>query len=1021
MPLKRVFLDWEQPALPAAVDFLVHRFAEGDTLDLSGVILVFPGRRAARRLLELLVQRAGSRWPALTPPRITTFNGLPEMLYPQKLRLADDLTQLLVWRKALYAVPEKKIRAALPHRPGEESVNSWMALCESLRSQHNELAADGFEFDEVFEKLSIVGNREEAGRWQALRVIQAEYLMQMDALNLWDRQAARLIAVQQQECHTDSQIILIGTVDMNRIVRQMLAQVADQVTALIHAPESECDSFDEFGCVRPDIWENRRLDVSLADTRIAESPSDQTAVLVREIASFDGRFRADDITIGVADDRMVPVILQALADSGVSGQWPVGMTMAETRPWRLLQSLSVHLASARDDMPPDFATLSDFVRHPDIYAWITRTLSDSSNDNDQSQRYPDWLSSLDRYRSEHLQITPGVMLGDAPTRTTVAKVCRAVEMLLRCLVTNDEDAEAAISSVGRVRPGKRPTDRQKGTPRQLTFDDQELLTESLLSHQLARRRSLADWAEGVIRVLSVIYHDRKLNAESSADRGIAECVSLMQDLLEQLRQIPDVVLPECTATQALQLLLRQISRQTIPPESDPEAIDLLGWLELPLDDSPVLLLTGFNEGQIPESITADAFMPNSLRSRLELTDNRRRYARDAYALTALLHSRRRIILIKGRTDSQGNPLSPSRLWFAADPKSLPQRVRWFYEGKNADHLSDDEDNCGSDTTDPAKLRVRGLSGFQVPKPADVRAAPAEISVTDFREYIQCPYRYFLRRELRLQTVDDDVRELSGSAFGNLMHDVLREFGSSPLQNARSAKEIETYLINTLHRESLARFGRTRSATVNVQLKMLESRLIAFAEWQAENRRDGWAIAMTERKLTCDDFSDIHGRPVKLVGRVDRIDQHDRTGHWRILDYKSGENAEPPEKSHRSKGEWVDLQLPLYRLLVRSLRSESLEIERNVQLGYIVLPGDLRKLGVELADWTDEELCEAEDVARNVAADILDLKIARVAAMNDLRYSDVSRICQDTVIDRNIPWLTTWSGRSSMDDALSDES
>jgi hypothetical protein len=86
-------------------------------------------------------------------------------------------------------------------------------------------------------------------------------------------------------------------------------------------------------------------------------------------------------------------------------------------------------------------------------------------------------------------------------------------------------------------------------------------------------------------------------------------------------------------------------------------VELLGWLELPLDDSPVLVLIGFNEGRIPESINADAFMPNSLRTRLELTDNRRRYARDAYALTAVMHSRRRLVLIAGRTDVKGNPRS----------------------------------------------------------------------------------------------------------------------------------------------------------------------------------------------------------------------------------------------------------------------------------------------------------------------------------------------------------------------------
>lgn len=994
MAIVRHFLDWNQPALTAAADYMIARFAKGDSLDMSKVILVFPGRRAGRRMLEILVQRAGSKWPAMNPPRMMTFTHFPELLYPQKEQLADDLTQLLVWRKALYAVPSREIRAALPNRPDEDSVSAWMALCESLRRQHNELAAEGMEFDEVHQKLSQAGNIEEAERWKALRRIQSEYLMQMDDLKLWDRQAARLIAVDQKECRTDCQIILIGTVDMNRIIRQMLDQIPDHVTALIHAPQSEKDAFDEYGCVKPDAWETRHLNVSLEKTRITGAPIEQARAAMAELASFDGRYRADDITIGVADDQMVPTLLQALSDAQVSGQWPVGMQMSESHPYRLLQAIALHIGSARDELPADFATLSDLVRHPDVNDWISEHLTRSLTDDDAFADRATWLSELDEYLGEHLQMTPGAMLGRAPRRIIVAEVCRAVEELLRCLVPDTYTAEYAGSAVGRLHP------ETKGRSRQRTLEDMEEMIEASLTSQLDKRRPLSDWAEGAVRVLATIYHDRELRSESAADRGIVECVTKLQDLNDQLRRIPAAVLPMCTAGQALQLLLRQIAEQSIPPEADDEAIELLGWLELPLDDSPVLILTGFNEGKVPESMNSDAFMPNSLRTKLELTDNRRRYARDAYALTAILHSRRQVVLIKGRTDVQGNPLAPSRLWFAADPQSLPERVRRFYDPNYSTADESDE----SIITQPEEAAPR-LSGFIVPAPVNIPDAPEEIPVTAFRDYLQCPYRYFLQRELRLRSVEDDVRELTATAFGNLMHEVLNKFGQSEVKDARSKEAIERFLLHELHRQALGRFGRSRSATVSVQLKMLESRLSAFAEWQVSNHRAGWRIFYTEQDLLCDDFTDLHDRPVNLKGRVDRIDRHHRTGHWRVLDYKTSENAEAPNRTHRSKDEWVDLQLPLYRLLVRSLK-----IEKKVHLGYIQLPGDLHKVGIAMAEWSDAELQEAEQLARTVAADIIDLKIDRVATLNYQRTSDVGRVCQDSVIDRNIPWLESWPGR-----------
>ena len=1004
MPIARQFLDWEKPALTAAADYLIRRYAHGDQLDMSKVILVFPGRRAARRMLEVLVQRGGSKWPALIPPRMVTFTRFPEMLYPQKQQLADDLTQLLVWRKALYAIPSWEIKAALPNRPAEDSVPAWMALCESLRKQHNELAAEGLEFDEVYEKLIQSGDIDEAMRWKALRRIQSEYLMQMDQLELWDRQAARLVAVEMHECHTDCDIVLIGTVDMNRIIRKMLDQVSEQVTSLVHAPESEADSFDEYGCVKPDVWENRLLNIDSAKTRFTGTPIEQARAAMQELSSNNGVYRADDITIGVADDTMVPTLLQAMSDAGIVGHWPVGMQVAETRPFRLLQALAAHIASARDDMPADFATLSDLVRHPDVNQWITTYLAATLSDDEAYDRLGMWLSELDQYVADHLQVTPGEMLGKPPRRILVAEVCRAVEMLSRCLVADSYTAEYAGSAVGRLRPQKTQPARKT---RQRTLDEMSDVMASSLTQQLEQRRPLSEWAEGAVRVLATIYGEKELHSESAVDRGIVECVTKLQDLNEQLQRIPTAVLPLCTASQSLELLLKQVAEEIIPPEPNDDAVELLGWLELTLDDSPVLILTGFNEGKVPESMNSDAFMPNSLRTRLDLTDNRRRYARDAYALTSILKSRRQVILITGRTDVKGNPLAPSRLWFAAAPASIPDRVRRFYDPNYvADGGPDASIAANTDEHPEAEVLPR-LSGFAVPCPTDVPPAPVEIPVTAFREYIQCPYRYFLRRELRLRNVEDDVRELNAPAFGSLMHDVLKSFGQSEVREALNVEAIETFLLQELHREALGKFGRSRSATVSVQLKMLESRLSAFARWQVESLRDGWRIAYTERDLMCDDFTDIFNRPVKLIGRVDRIDRRESTGEWRVLDYKTSESAEPPNRTHRKKDEWVDLQLPLYRLLVRSLA-----IKGDVHLGYIQLPGDLSKVGYEPATWTDTELLEAEQIARTVAADIIDLKIDRVTAMNDDRYSELARICQDSVIDRNIPWLASWPGRGA---------
>ena len=989
MRIERHFLGWDGPALPLAADFLIDRYAHGGKLDLSHVILVFPGRRAARRMLELLVERCEDRYPALIPPRMVTFKHFPELLYPQQKQLADDLTQLLVWKRAIGNVPPREIRPALTMLPPDNSLPSWMKLCESLRRQHDELAAEGLDFGDVFKALAGGSQSEETARWKALRRIQAEYLTQMDTLQLWDRQTARLIAVEQNECTTQHDIVLIGTVDMNGIVKKMLSQVADRSTAVVYAPESLADSFDDWGCLIPKQWETRSIDVPHDCTVVADDPQDQADAVVRHLAALNGERRADEIAIAVADDGLVPVIRQSLARAGISGRWPVGAMVRTSRPWRLLDSVASHLATAQSGVAPDFATLADLVRHPDISEFIEKQLTLQDVETTHG-----WLAALDFYQAEHLQTVPGRMLGPRPRAELVQHVCDAVELLLSYL----SSAEPAAANRNQDTRGK----AKATTPHQpqlfATMNE-----EGVVHEKLTRRLKLNDWAAGVLELLNAIYKDYDIGENPQRDRSMCACLDALNELNETLSAIPSEVMPKCTAAQAIPVLLMQIGDETIPAPADEDAVELMGWLELPLDDSPIVTVAGFNEGRIPQSASSDVFLPNTVRSQLGLTDNTRRYARDAWALESLLSNRQQLRMVAGQRDVQGDPLTPSRLWFAGDPAEIPQRVLWFYQENSAAESSTAEEPTDQGAQLPSTASQQ--SDFIVSAPSVVPNIPEYIPVTHFRDFIDCPYRYLLRRELRLSSIEDKPREMDGRLFGNLIHAVLNRFGESDLIHATGIAPIEHSLIGFLHQEAKKQFGTKLSATVAVQLQMAEERLRAFAKWQARQTSDGWVIRYAEQQLECN-FCDSLGRPLRIRGRIDRIDHHQQSDEWRVLDYKTSEQASSPQQTHRKKGDWVDLQLPLYRLLVHDLH-----LEGAIQLGYINLPGDLKQVDHNIADWTTDDLASADEKARQLATDIRDLRIESIRpATGRMMKDELARICQDTVVDRRFPWLDAWPGR-----------
>ena len=439
----------------------------------------------------------------------------------------------------------------------------------------------------------------------------------------------------------------------------------------------------------------------------------------------------------------------------------------------------------------------------------------------------------------------------------------------------------------------------------------------------------------------------------------------------------------------------------IPSPINTSAIEMLGWLELPLDDAPALIVTGMNEGNVPTSSNSDLFLPNSLRSQLGLNDNQRRYARDAYALTVLSHSRQYLCLILGRRDWQGDPLSPSRLLFATDTDTIVTRsLRFFAETDS----------------DPSFVAISGNRvqqrhhQFFVPTPKQPPPVTS-LRVTDFRAYLACPYRFYLDRILRLRPIADHARELDAAAFGSVLHAVLERFGSGAFKDSTAKEAIAKDLLAHLDDVTNEHFGRHPSTAVQVQVIQMQQRLTAFAVRQAEWRSRGWQICETEGDIRAAWGSSQE--EVELRGRIDRVDQNERTGEWAILDYKSGDRGDSPRMTHLGSAkavaanteDWVDLQLPLYRHLASSLGYQA--------PSNLVTSRCLATLVGRVFSWRTgaaEELLLADQAAVSVVQRIQDGVFWPPTDPPPAFSEPLAAICQDQVFDRQLQ-VVSMEGRT----------
>jgi ATP-dependent helicase/DNAse subunit B len=285
------------------------------------------------------------------------------------------------------------------------------------------------------------------------------------------------------------------------------------------------------------------------------------------------------------------------------------------------------------------------------------------------------------------------------------------------------------------------------------------------------------------------------------------------------------------------------------------------------------------------------------------------------------------------------------------------------------------------------------SRFAPPRPERLEKPVTSLRVTQFRDYLACPYRFYLRHVLELAALNDVAEELDPMAFGSLAHDILKAFGDIP-ENSRltDADKIRSFLDSELDRLVRGQYGKQRLPAVELQVEQLRLRLAAFARWQAEWAAQGWRIVKTEIDIEEGKASlVVDGQPMYLRGRIDRIDQNERDGRYVIFDYKTSEKGEAPSATHRRKdGTWVDLQLPLYRHLARVVEIE----HETIGLGYILLPKSLSAVKDALAPWEKHDLDSADDTAREVIRKIRDQEFWPPASPGP-RFDDFAAICLDS--------------------------
>lgn len=468
----------------------------------------------------------------------------------------------------------------------------------------------------------------------------------------------------------------------------------------------------------------------------------------------------------------------------------------------------------------------------------------------------------------------------------------------------------------------------------------------------------ATFAGALAELLDALGHAGPAAAETAA--GMAEWMAQAAPVSGRVRR---------GAGFWLDLMLEEMPAPApVPPAG--RVIDVQGWLELYYEPGRHLVMCGINEGQVPARSGGEPWLSEAARVRLGLLTDALRAARDAFlfkAMVAARHAEGRVDVLCGKVGAGGETLLPSRLLLATQGAALPQRVQTLFR-----------------EIEPPEAGLRWHADWQW----QVRTAEPlrRINVTSIRDYLACPFRYYLKYIIGMQIPETARVEWNARDFGIVAHEVLERWGKdADARELENAGTLKAWFAAELDRVVAEWFGKRVPLAVRIQTESLRQRLTWLAHIQASERAAGWQVVDVERKV------EIAVGEAMLVAKIDRIDRHRESGELRVIDYKTG-GADGVEKQHRTRViassvlpahladspavyagvengkpvnyRWVNLQLPLYASALMR-RNEGLP-----RLAYFTLGATESDVAVlEWENFGTADLQAADACAAWVAANI----------------------------------------------------
>ncbi len=901
MQRKIAYLNPGKKLVEETADWLSDRVIDdaSGAKSLARFCVVVPTAQSGRNLRLALARRFSN---GLVPPKVV----LPMQLAKgvDETGIATRVQSCALFLTFINACGKDGPAAKWPHLFLEKSLEDPDALLsfhDQLEDLWHILGTGGFLMRDVRDgekTKEILGQSigDEASRWEELADLEEKFFAFLHKSGL-RHEAERLNAIRVAPPAIDQvikTIVLPALVDAVPVMYQVLEKFQGDVVVLVHASGRDGGKFDEWG--RPEVkaWTDAaRPDLPLGDGDLVTASKD--TALAEKIAKDFPQADAGSArpSLGLCDAHLFAPIAAALSAKGYELHDPEKFRLADSSLGRIASLI----LSIWVDSPYNWGVFASLMREDDVMRRIRALLNadarkaekegaadgeadetagaEEEDEGEEEDEAEEEDESGEKYGPSRKRILEGLdIVRNTYLPTLMPADCEFNHARF------DENDKRDMCTLNRI----------------LAFE----AAAKKLAYLLGKARKDATSAAGFLRAVLVAIYTRRHVGDKVEEKEFDAAARALRNVISEFDgdMLPAIGLDGGLLTAVLRKSLSD-AVYSLEPDS-PKALRTEGWLELAWSDADRIVLAGFNEGDVPDSVLGHPFLPESLRTALGLPSNEQRLARDTFLLSSILSSRTdgnqssrtdgnqsspkngNVRAYFARTNDEGDIHKPSRLLFLVPDDRLAVRTKILFGdipagGRRPPRIV--ADDWRPNLPDTVEL------------PHDDDETPGgHLSPSAIDTWLKCPFAYLLKYGLSMDRFEEKD-ELGADDFGTIVHAVLEHYAKTQMARADQLKD-ENDIRNAIEKhfdDVRASYGFTESQKLRLQLDAVRERLLNFAPIQAKWSGEGWRIEASEFPVRVRPFEGEGEADVWIKGYVDRIDSRKRddgTIEYRIIDYKT---------------------------------------------------------------------------------------------------------------------------------------